>query len=382
MKAQSPLDIQELLKLSLSFLAEHPKELSACSLVAHSWVGAAQTILFRAPHLTNWSVVTTNRTALKLYDALTASPHLARHVRALSLKQYTLSPSTESKILCQVGFHRLETLSLEIMNLPNWADKVGALLRSPTLRNLELLGPGPFTRLVPSMANFSPTIRHLEIRCIRWDLIEPSVESRSLPPIHIESLYFRVFTPDVKDAERLDAEALYPFVLDRLNYLAVWNTRSILWDTIPVSVKESIETLQIKLRGSDLVDLSSFLQLSVLHLILEPLQSVPPGFRYTLKTVSASHRIQTITIWIGHSKLCDDEEYEKLDEVLSSMPLNPTPMVEFESSIKGEGEGRVDRLKSLFPKVVAKDKFRVAYLPWNIDDIGRGVLKEYAYFKR
>ncbi|KAK6996399.1 hypothetical protein R3P38DRAFT_2655018 [Favolaschia claudopus] len=49
--SSNPLRIQELLDLCITHLSESPADLLSCSLVARSWVSAAQSELFRIPNL-------------------------------------------------------------------------------------------------------------------------------------------------------------------------------------------------------------------------------------------------------------------------------------------------------------------------------------------
>ncbi|KAK7018210.1 hypothetical protein R3P38DRAFT_2981774 [Favolaschia claudopus] len=368
----SPLDVQELVDLCISFLSDTPEDLTTCSMVARSWMDAAQAKLFFAPHLTNVRVITTvDRVALKFYDILVTSPHLLRYVRAICLIQATLSSSTDAKLSC-LEFPRLETLSLDTVYLAHWMPHLGSLPKSPSLRRLHLFLPGAFTHSAHLLEDFSPTVQHLELLCTHWDPTELTPGPGSVPSIYLTSLYLRVLDDPYETPQCLSSTATYPFNLEQLKYLAIWDARCIAWDSIAKETKRSIEVLQLGIKGSERVDLAPFSNLHDICLVLLHSKPVPRGCRDTLSTITSSHHIRSIRIWVGDSEIGEDEEYGKLDLVLSTLPLHPLPIVKFESSI--EPEAREESMRKLFPKVVAQNRFKFTYYPCKIEDVGRQLL--------
>ncbi|KAK7022675.1 hypothetical protein R3P38DRAFT_2961736 [Favolaschia claudopus] len=373
MKPPSPLDVQELVDLCIDHLFDDPETLASCSLVARSWVDAAQAKLFCAPHLTNCEVVSSNRIALKLHKVLSTSPHLLRHVRSMFLSQTSLHHTTDAK-LAQLGSSRLDTLSLQIANTTNNEIHIGSLMRYPNLRRLRCFFPFGFSGCARYMENFSSTVEHLDLECFHWELIHFNVpiDSQTVPRIQLKSLYLNLLDKP-KQPQRLWPTALYPFGLGRLKYLGVWRARLIQWDTIPHETNQSIEELQIGIEDTELVDLSPLIHLRTLHLILlSPNNVIPPGCRYTIASLTAHHRVDVITLWVGDLDFEEDDESRQLDLVLSTLPLEPRPTVEFESSIKKEG--REESLKRLFPKLVAQNQFRIVYCSWPVSEIGRRIV--------
>ncbi|KAK7030141.1 hypothetical protein R3P38DRAFT_2933373 [Favolaschia claudopus] len=373
MKPPSPLDVQELVDLCIDHLFDDPESLISCSLVAHSWVQSAQAKLFCAPHLTNYRVISSDCIALKLHRVLNTSPHLLRHVRSMLLVENRLHYTTDAK-LSQLGFSRLDTLSLQIVNTINNEIHIGSLMRYPNLRRLRCLFVLGFSECARYMENFSSTVEHLDLECFHWELIHFNVpiDSQTVPRIQLKSLYLNLLDKP-KQPQRLWPTALYPFGLGRLKYLGVWRARLIQWDTIPHETNQSIEELQIGIEDTERVDLSPLIHLRTLHLILlSPSNVIPPGCRYTITSLTAHHCVNVITLWVGDLEFEEDDESRRLDLALATLPLEPRPTVEFESSIKEEG--REESLKRLFPKLVAQNQFRIVYCPWPVSEIGRRIM--------
>ncbi|KAK6995834.1 hypothetical protein R3P38DRAFT_3371587 [Favolaschia claudopus] len=361
---RNALDVQELVDLAICFLDDSPRDLATCSVVARSWVHAAQASLFRAPHITNplLRVFTHNDgVVLQLYNTLVASPHLIGHVRDLELQQ-GLSRATIEKI-SSLPFTRLENLSLNVLKLTYWDPQVKPLLGLHSLRYLRLSTPG-LVSCAHLLAGHPSSIRHLHLRCAPW---EGDAVSVGFPvfPIRLRSFYLRVHIEQHPDEPQSLDSNTHPFDLTELKAFGVFDARSIRWESIPARTKESLEVLQVGLTDTKEVDLSQFPQLTTVRLMLR--KNTISGCRNTLATISPTHRIQTILLWIANWNLIDEKEYaENLDQILSS--LVPAPIVKFECIVKSvETEAC---LRKLFPKLVLQRKFQMVYHAPGIADPG------------
>ncbi|KAJ7114892.1 hypothetical protein C8R44DRAFT_740239 [Mycena epipterygia] len=107
----SRLPVQELVDAILDYLHDSRQDLTACSLVSHSFVHRAQSHLFRSialdvdeEHRAGMSMSLVEK-AQRLADILATSPHLVVHIRTLSSTTRALLP------LAQVRLTNLHTAS-------------------------------------------------------------------------------------------------------------------------------------------------------------------------------------------------------------------------------------------------------------------------------
>ncbi|KAK7005876.1 hypothetical protein R3P38DRAFT_3367287 [Favolaschia claudopus] len=359
----SPLSIQELLDRSIDFLSASHVDLRSCSLVAHSWVHTAQSHLFRSPQLTA-ARPGAAATQLALSAVLTSSPHLIHHVRHLHVPFQIswLSPLTFDK-LCSIEYTHLEDISIYI----DWRVYVPQrlyprVLSLRTLRWLKLhLSEGrQFLDAVHLLQNLSPTIQHLEL--IAGPREEPetplriSGSSTVLAPIRLKSLRLELLAEPYRDPlmPPLDISVLAPFDVSELKALQVSRLTCVPWHTIP---RAKIEILDLAL-SHEPVDLASFPELTTLRIAIpEPLEK---HSRLALATIPPSNHIRTIVIGIESWPL-DEAECSPLDEHLSCLPLSGPVVIEFESPFP-QNEATEEILRSLFPRLVSQNRFRVTYV--------------------
>ncbi|KAK6969134.1 hypothetical protein R3P38DRAFT_3505249 [Favolaschia claudopus] len=111
MDRQTPLNVPEVLDHCISFVPIPSPDLLACSLVARSWVYAAQSRLFRAPHITNIRFYDQEEIVWRFHSSLVSSPHLFCLVRELALGSSLFDHATIAAF-CEVSFTHLECLTL------------------------------------------------------------------------------------------------------------------------------------------------------------------------------------------------------------------------------------------------------------------------------
>ncbi|KAK7018220.1 hypothetical protein R3P38DRAFT_1295793 [Favolaschia claudopus] len=180
MLLSSPLAVPELLDACITHLSDSPHDLIACSLVARSWVNAAQRNLFHTPHETNRAFTHDNLVVIKLQNALLTSPHLIRYVREICIVVSGVADRPVLAGFCSLPFTNLRKLSLDLTN-PCWPP-LRPLLELSTLRVLCLLttrGISFYLDLLKSC----PTVRHLVLQ----GEIEPFVGT-SPAPLYLASL--------------------------------------------------------------------------------------------------------------------------------------------------------------------------------------------------
>ncbi|KAK7019110.1 hypothetical protein R3P38DRAFT_2783929 [Favolaschia claudopus] len=353
METQNPLQIQELLDLCITFLrgwGQDYQDLLSCALVARSWVAPAQASLFHTPHVTNHRFMKIDRLALLFCETITAYPFLARELNIV--EYFYLQRATIGKI-CSTTFPRLECLSINLSRITTWEGELSSLVTLKTLRYLQLDVNESFPAISSFLSRFSPTIEHLDLGCRQWDglLIETSVL-----PIKITSLKLDVQLWNAPP-QRLDIGFLYPFDVSQLRALEVVDAGSLVWESIPDQTSQTIEILQLDLKSKP-VDLSRFPHLILLRVVL-PEDDMSVLVR-TLKTITSGHCLQTLIIWTGFCEPAP-EKYKELDITLSSLPLDPFPKIQMESSFIRPR--REEDLKDMFPKLVSQNKSNMMPTP-------------------
>ncbi|KAJ6534116.1 hypothetical protein B0H19DRAFT_439627 [Mycena capillaripes] len=114
----SPFEIQELVDRIIDILGCRTWTLLSCSLVARSWVNAAQSHLLQAPERTfsgtGYGLWDKNRLALRFYNTLHTFPHLIRHVRDLRMELIVDSSVTVETFgrICNLPFTHLRSVSI------------------------------------------------------------------------------------------------------------------------------------------------------------------------------------------------------------------------------------------------------------------------------
>ncbi|KAJ7694741.1 hypothetical protein B0H14DRAFT_3043449 [Mycena olivaceomarginata] len=291
---RNPLEIQELLDHSIA---------RACALVARSWVDAAQSNLFRAPHITNPSLESSNRLWLLFHSALTDSPHLIRHVRELTLTAHweQVTTMTVGKI-CNLPFTHLESASL---------------------------------CLTPSGDRCSPLIRHLKLDCRRCtgQPLPPFPSSVVPIPLHSLRAVFWGASASLRREQQICPLGVALSLLDEI---------PIQWETIPTKTVRFLELHATNYATA--VDLDSFPQLAVIRIALD--EHLAPMVLTTLSTIERLHRIHTILLDFSYHGL-DETDCAQLYSTLSTLPLNPLPTVMFT-----DGYGRYEAARECFPRLM------------------------------
>ncbi|KAK7046592.1 hypothetical protein R3P38DRAFT_3175868 [Favolaschia claudopus] len=372
METQNPLQIQELIDLCITFLCgpRSWQDLLSCALVARSWVAPAQASLFHTPHVTNHRFMKIDRLALLFCETITAYPFLASYVRELNIVEYFYLQRAAIGKICSTTFPRLECLSINLSRISIWEGELSSLVTLKTLRYLQLDANEGFPVISSFVSRFTPTIEHLDLRCRQWDGI---LVDTSVPPIKITSLRLEVQLWNAPP-QRLDIGLLYPFEISQLRALEVVDAGSLVWDSIPDRTRQTIKILQLDLK-SEPIDLSRFPHLILLRVVL-PEDDVSVLVR-TLKTITSEHCLETLIIWTGFCEPAP-EECKELDITLSSLPLDPFPKIQMESSVIRPR--REQDLRDMFPKLVSQNKFIMSHFRrWNIEDGIRKVGRRFMY---
>ncbi|KAK7056159.1 hypothetical protein R3P38DRAFT_3254063 [Favolaschia claudopus] len=315
--AQNPLDVQELLDRCIGPLSESMPTLLSCSLVARSWVNPAQSRIFAtSPHrirTLGYHNANIGTVISQFCDALRDSPHLIHHVRTLHVfTDDTISESAPGigEKLCSIIFTRLERLyfyssswtTLEWHNLS--LVHLQRLVSLPSLDSLMLYVPAnSFPFFEPLFPHLSPTIKHLNLHCIRWNADDMPVSSDNAPIIQLKSLVLSVMEsvgpiqslPSTRMFSPFDFSHLWGLQISRFSF-------HVLWPTLPEETKQSIRILDIYLqaRFPPDVDLSAFPSLSALridaysHPVL--VSALASGLSRSVDTVVIGHECSAINI--------------------------------------------------------------------------------------
>ncbi|KAK7024690.1 hypothetical protein R3P38DRAFT_3269481 [Favolaschia claudopus] len=355
MNPPSPLDVHELLDHTISFLTPSASDLISCALVARSWLDPAQSHLFRVPHDRTPRYNISHSVATSLCRTLSENPPLARHVREfrLCLPAHVDTPLPD--LLREIQFPNLQTLDIAYLRTTSapLPESFAQLFTLKSLKQLKMyLNVPPSPSLMRAVESCSATIQHLDLVCSQG-LGDVSTAEQAIR-IQLKSLrleYRKQYGPHTIDAMKF----LSPFGLSKLNALAVRGGDFVPWELIETKNIRVLEISNVLSEKIPSIDLSQFPNLSVLRIGF--LQYVPPTIFETLATIASSHRIHTIFVYFeSHMELArfeqDDEDdfslCEELDQVLSSVPLDPLPSVEVEA------EADKETVQSSFPRLVAK----------------------------
>ncbi|KAK7034100.1 hypothetical protein R3P38DRAFT_3496339 [Favolaschia claudopus] len=354
MGRRSPLDVAELLHLTISFLAGSTPDLLACALVARrSGVYAAQSILFRAPHRTNARLMRGHPEGVlsTFYDALINFPHLVQYVREFELNAGLLCLSWIQR-LCTIPFTRLESVTLCMPASAEMQNLLVPPVQQQSLRPLALMADYIFWGWEPwftLLQHCSPTIRHLKLA-----LPLPSQQdSPSL--ISLPRLKSFVFIPMGSSGPTLHL-ALVLNLLDipPLEALMVQSGRfvSIDWEEIP----NTVLALSVDIdHASDCLNLARFRNLRILRLYFDNM--LPLVIFPTLQTIASSQRIDTIVVSLGYKySPVDEEKCMELDSVLASPPLSGLRIVEIEEWTSWPSNFDISQL---FPALLDKNLVQV-----------------------
>ncbi|KAK6964740.1 hypothetical protein R3P38DRAFT_3157125 [Favolaschia claudopus] len=337
----SPLDVQELLNHTISFLTPSAADLISCALRrAH---------LFRVPHdrTLGPDYNTFPFIAVSLCQALTENPTLAQHVREFRLCLPGHVDTALPELLHRIQFTNLRTLDIVYMRTDSapFPESFARLLTLRSLRQLKMhFDVPPSPSLMRVMQSSSRTIQHLDLVCSQG-LGDP-LNCRMEDGPHPTTL-----------------KSLSPFGLSELKALAIRGADIAPWGLIETRNIRVLEITHVPSNSKKMtpVDLSQLSNLSILRINF--LLIVPTTIFKTLATMVSSHRIHTIFVYFESDMKWEpwkEDEYEdessaweKLDQVLSSVPLDPLPTVEVEFDADEK------KVESFFPRLVAKQMLRI-----------------------
>ncbi|KAF7368591.1 hypothetical protein MVEN_00182900 [Mycena venus] len=324
-----PFDIQELVDQCISFLSDSASDLLSCSLVARSWVNAAQSHLFRNippdRHLLAGRKVALLQW-MKVNDTFRTSPHLLRHVRGLTLD--TLGTPSERDIftnICLLSFAHLDDVSISVPR-PDLVS-LKTLISRRTLRRLKL------NIIIDDWSIFgaiweycSSSLRHIDLSCCLLLFDQPA---RFIPhraePVQLQSL--RVwFWGSFVHPEDVYPRALYPFDLSHLTALSIRNDLGYPWDDVSLETVQFLD-IDFKAEGPE-IEISSFSNLSVFRVTIDA--STLPIVLETLSAIPSSHHIRMIGISTGDDYDPNKVDCAQLDSTLANLSLPHPITVEVE----------------------------------------------------
>ncbi|KAK7014018.1 hypothetical protein R3P38DRAFT_3004481 [Favolaschia claudopus] len=353
----SPLDVHELLDHTIGFLTPSAADLISCALVARSWVDPAQSHLFRVPHDRNFGYNIARSIAVSLCQTLSEQPPLARHVREFRLCLPLHVDTALPELLQGIQFTNLRTLDIAYFRMEStpFPEPFARLLTLNSLRQLKMhFSVAPSPSFMQAMQSCSTTIQHLDLVCSQG-LGDVSTAEQAIW-IQLKSLrleYRKQYGPHTIDAMKF----LSPFGLSELKALAIGGGNFVPWALIETKNIRVLDILHVPSEKMTPIDLSQSSNLSILRIGF--LQFVPPTIFQTLATMISSHRIHTIFVYFESDlawEWWEEDDYsvwEKLDQVLSSVPLDPLPTVEVEFDADEK------KVESFFPRLVTKKMLRI-----------------------
>ncbi|KAJ6533716.1 hypothetical protein B0H19DRAFT_1383655 [Mycena capillaripes] len=345
--ARTPFNVPELVDQCINFLGGSKCALQACALVSRSWVYPAQTLLFREFRLTVRG--STTKVWARLRASLKSSPHLIRHVRSLDLELGETEIATLGQI-CNFQFTHLDRICvvhLGYLALQS-AQALQQLLGRPTLRRVELrcmfLDPAHFMQI---WSDCSPSIRHVDMRCLS---VRPHFSIVPYPgtPIRLESLHMG--SEGSLDSRLLQESRLFdPSHLTTLSFDSKINVN---WQELTPHVR-TVKTLIFEATDPRApLDLSLLPSLTVMRIYIPSARSRMLSLQTLHETLSGlppSSDIHKIVIVPEVAKpgstIC-----EQIDRILSTLPVDPLPMVELEMRRK-----HYDSVVSYFPRLTSKN---------------------------
>ncbi|KAK6981141.1 hypothetical protein R3P38DRAFT_3115241 [Favolaschia claudopus] len=347
--AQHPLEVEELLRYCLTFVAPYRSDLLACALVARSWTDPAQSHLFRAPYLANLEARKPHHVLSKFHAALSSNPRLLHHVRRLTFAvedwfymDRALEPATVDQI-CNLAFTRLESLC--IRTYKTVLNSFSTLLTLPTLRRLELSSANPdaLAALMPG-----PSIQHLDLYC--FDNAVEFAFPNSVPMADITLISLRLdLWGSPYSLPGFHPSDVAPFNLTQLKALSFRITPSF---SVGAVIKDmqcnNIEVLELDFLGDydgDSFDLGLFPNLRILR--INSWGNTSTTLLSTLASAVALRGLRTIFVALATGN-ADWTSVEKLDPILASFPS--LAVVKIEPTRAGD----IDKVAELLPSLTSK----------------------------
>lgn len=235
------LHLPELLDDCIHLLRDSTSDLTACALVARSWVYPAQSHLFAEVLRRESERVTDQTQWSKLLTILQTCPHLIPHVRRLRID--SLIPNTVSDI-CSLPFTNLVDVLITVILSNTSALAIQQLFSLPTLSSVDIsCNFHDLSAFLQIWDRCSPSINSLALDCFRQsrDAFEP-VPHHCVAPINLEALRIVAISGI---ADWLQHETC-PFDFSRLRVLSVGEKLEILRWKILAPAFRTIEALEFE----------------------------------------------------------------------------------------------------------------------------------------
>ncbi|KAK7000600.1 hypothetical protein R3P38DRAFT_3369246 [Favolaschia claudopus] len=336
--SESPLDVPELLDQFIEYLGDSTSDLLACARVARPWTCAAQSRLFRAPHVSNRAFPTDDNAISHFYYALNTSPHLLNLVEELdvNLVHNAGLEANSIKMVSSLAFTRLEMLKA---TLPTGEDLDAAmplhlLVNLPSLRFLALDCYCPPALFVEFLRTCSPVVQHLELtfREQLKGLEQPDTALLAWTrPLKSLKLFLCDFDDCLEPAVRLDFTLEF-LNLSQLGAFSIDAGVSSPWNMIR---KANLRILDMDtIADSAVIDLGEFPNLEYLRMVIySHRRGLPTTLLPTLRTSARCKHLCTIVISLAVPFTA--AEYAELDGVLTSLSPASLSAVEFEQRDSG-----------------------------------------------
>ncbi|KAJ7721824.1 hypothetical protein DFH07DRAFT_857408 [Mycena maculata] len=326
-KGSNPLQVQELLDQCIYLMRGSKSDLTACALVARSWVYPAQSLLFQEidPWHLKRGLGDHRRLWLHILEILRTSPHLIRHIRRLHVYAHGLANETFSEI-CLFPFTHLEDVKIRPFDLPpTVAVAIQGLLSLPTLLRLDIECSFPdFVTFVQIWGRCSPSITKISLgSCHILDDYE-EIPPYSTAPVNVEYLRFTSMDEGIGYWLRQD---ICPLNLSCLRVLSVGQHTDVLrWPRLASSLR-TLEALEFNIpQLNESIDFSLFPELSCVRVCVFAGRAPWSKALDTFSTISPSNCLSNVTIF----GFFDQGGCEKLDSVLSQRLVHPWTTVELQ----------------------------------------------------
>ncbi|KAK7028756.1 hypothetical protein R3P38DRAFT_3354459 [Favolaschia claudopus] len=326
MARQTPLNVPEVLDHCISFVPIPSPDLLACSLVARSWVYAAQLRLFRAPHITNIRFPDEEEILWRFHSSLVSSRHLVGLVRELDLGSSLFDYCTTAAF-CEVSFTHLECLTLGMPAAKEELSPIQSLFSVASLRRLEISALSFISDFQYVFKHFSPAIQHLDMHFdLSTTTIHPPADT-SVPTL----ISLRLWVEWIREPAPLDPVLSY-FNLSELKAISIDASSDVTfpWDKISLDM---IQILDISIRSESTTfgDLGRFVNLRFLRIRIDS-GGRPSNAVSILQMATRCPVMRTIvvSVFVHQVNNANSEDYAKLDSVLASLPSHIVVELEFE----------------------------------------------------
>ncbi|KAK7042721.1 hypothetical protein R3P38DRAFT_324320 [Favolaschia claudopus] len=350
--SESPLDVPELLDQCIEYLGDSTPDLLSCAQVARAWIHAAQSRLFRAPHVSNRAFPPNDNAISHFCYALNTSPHLLNLVEELDINLVHNAglEANSIKMVSSLAFTRLEMIKVTLPTGENLdaAKPLRLLVNLPSLRFLRLDCYCPPALLVEFLKPCSPVVHHLELT-FREELrgtAQPDTPRLAWTrPLKSFKLFLCDFDDCVEPVVRLDS-ALGFLNLSQLGAFSIDAGVSSPWNTIR---KSSLRIHDMDtIADSVVIDIAEFPHLEFLRMVIySHLRGLPTMLLPTLRTSARCRHLRTIVISLAVPFKLTAAEYTELDGVLTSLSPASLSVVEFEQRDTAGNDSGSDRIAEL-----------------------------------